>query len=96
MTRTGSRPAWAWNWRDRFLQYLAPPPLNGAGQAVTQVRPYSQIDASATYHVTPQFSVFVEGQSDGSRTLKYAYYTNQFLYAEDSGRRFKVGARVNF
>ncbi|MEI5617365.1 hypothetical protein WB403_50610, partial [Streptomyces brasiliscabiei] len=51
----------AYNWRDRFLQYLAPPPLNGAGQAVTQVRPYSQIDASATYHVTPQVSVFVEG-----------------------------------
>ncbi len=87
----------AWNWRDRFLQYLAPPPLNGAGQAVTQVRPYSQIDASATYHVTPEFSVFVEGANlTNSRTLKYAYYTNQFLYAEDSGRRFKFGARVNF
>lgn len=87
----------AYNWRDRFLQYLAPPPLNGAGQAVTQVRPYSQIDASATYHVTPQVSVFVEGANlANSRTLKYAYYTNQFLYAEDSGRRFKFGARVNF
>jgi TonB-dependent receptor len=87
----------AYNWRDRFLQYLAPPPLNGAGQAVTQVRPYSQIDASATYHVTPEVAIFVEGANlTNSRTLKYAYYTNQFLYAEDSGRRFKFGARVNF
>ncbi|GEO01021.1 hypothetical protein NSE01_28530 [Novosphingobium sediminis] len=87
----------AYNWRDSFLQYLAPPPLNGAGQAVTQVRPYSQVDASVTYHISPQFSVFAEGANlTNSRTLKYAYYQNQFLNAEDSGRRFKFGARVNF
>lgn len=87
----------AYNWRDHFLQYLAPPPLNGAGQAVTQVRAYSQVDASLTYHVTPNVAVFVEGANlTNSATLKYAYYTNQFLYAEDSGRRFKFGARVNF
>ncbi|MDE1915479.1 MAG: TonB-dependent receptor [Sphingomonadales bacterium] len=87
----------AFNWRDHFLQYLAPPPLNGAGQAVTQVRAYSQIDASVTYHITPQIAVFVEGANlTNATTLKYAYYTNQFLYAEDSGRRFKFGARVNF
>lgn len=87
----------AYNWRDHFLQYLAPPPLNGAGQAVTQVRAYSQIDASLTYHITPHASIFVEGANlTNSTALKYAYYTNQFLYAEDSGRRFKFGARVNF
>lgn len=87
----------AYNWRDNFLQYLAPPPLNGAGQAVTQVRPYSQVDASVNYHITPQFSVFGEvANLTNSRTLKYAYYPNQFLYAEDTGRRFKLGARVNF
>jgi TonB-dependent receptor len=87
----------AYNWRDHFLQYLAPPPLNGAGQAVTQVRSYGQLDASLTYHITPQVAVFVEGANlTNAMTLKYAYYTNQFLYAEDSGRRFKFGARVNF
>jgi hypothetical protein len=47
---------------------------------------YSQIDASATYHITPQVAVFVEGANlTNAMTLKYAYYTNQFLYAEDSG-----------
>lgn len=87
----------AWNWRDHFLQYLAPPPLNGAGQAVTQVRAYSQVDASLTYHLTANAAVFVEGANLGnSHALKYAYYTNQFLYAENSGRRFKVGARIAF
>lgn len=93
----GIEARFAYNWRDRFLQYLAPPPLNGAGQAVTQVRPYSQIDASVTYHLTPHFAVFAEGANlTGSKILKYAYYSNQFLYAEDSGRRFKFGARANF
>lgn len=87
----------AYNWRDHFLQYLAPPPLNGAGQAVTQVRAYSQIDASLTYHWNSNLAVFVEGSNlANSRILKYAYYTNQFLYAEDSGRRFKFGARFSF
>jgi iron complex outermembrane recepter protein len=28
--------------------------------------------------------------------LKYAYYQNQFLSAEDSGRRWKVGFRASF
>ncbi|MFX8500600.1 hypothetical protein ABTL68_19350, partial [Acinetobacter baumannii] len=80
-----------------FLQYLAPPPLNGAGQAVTQVRAYSQVDASLTYHVNPNVAVFVEGANlTKSIAFKYAYYANQFLNAEDTGRRFKFGARVNF
>lgn len=87
----------AYNWRDHFLQYLAPPPLNGAGQAVTQVRAYSQIDASLIYRINKHVSVFAEGVNlTNSKALKYAYYTSQFLYAEDTGRRFKSGVRVNF
>jgi TonB-dependent receptor len=85
------------NWRDHFLQYLAPPPLNGAGQAVTQVRARYQLDASATYHINRNFGVFVEGENlTNQYLLKYAYYQNQFLSAEDSGRRWKVGVRANF
>jgi len=87
----------ALNWRERFLQYLSPPPLNGAGQAVTQVRGRYQVDASATYHIDRSFAVFVEGVNLTNRdVLKYAYYENQFLYAEDSGRRYKVGVRAQF
>ena len=87
----------ALNWRENFLQYLSPPPLNGAGQAVTQVRGRYQLDASATYHVNESFAVFVEGVNLTNRPiLKYAYYENQFLYAEDSGRRYKVGVRAQF
>ena len=85
------------NWRDHFLQYLAPPPLNGAGQAVTQVRSRYQLDAGATYHINDNIGVFVEGVNlTNTYLVKYAYYQNQFLYAEDSGRRFKVGVRARF
>lgn len=87
----------ALNWRENFLQYLSPPPLNGAGQAVTQVRGRYQFDASATYHINETFGVFVEGVNLTNRPiLKYAYYENQFLYAEDSGRRYKIGVRAQF
>lgn len=87
----------ALNWRENFLQYLSPPPLNGAGQAVTQVRGRYQLDASATYHINESFGVFVEGVNLTNRpVLKYAYYENQFLYAEDSGRRYKIGVRAQF
>src|SRR5216684_4088202 len=68
------------NWRDHFLQYLSPPPLNGAGQAVTQVRARYQLDASATYHINKEFAVFAEGVNlTNTLVLKYAYYQNQFL-----------------
>jgi iron complex outermembrane receptor protein len=85
------------NWRDTFLQYLSPPPLNGAGQAVTQVRSRYQLDASATYHISKNFAVFAEGANlTNTPVLKYAYYQNQFLYAEDSGLRIKLGFRAGF
>jgi iron complex outermembrane receptor protein len=85
------------NWRDHFLQYLSPPPLNGAGQAVTQVRARYQLDASATYHISKEFAVFAEGVNlTNTPVLKYAYYQNQFVSAEDSGTRYKVGFRASF
>jgi TonB-dependent receptor len=85
------------NWRDHFLQYLSPPPLNGAGQAVTQVRARYQLDASTFYHFNKNFAIFAEAENlTNTYVLKYAYYQNQFLYAEDSGRRVKLGVRAQF
>jgi iron complex outermembrane receptor protein len=95
--KNGIEARTAINWRDHFLQYLSPPPLNGAGQAVTQVRARYQLDASAFYHFNKNLAVFAEGENlTNTYVLKYAYYENQFLYAEDSGRRFKVGVRATF
>lgn len=87
----------AYNWRDKFLQYLAPPPLNGAGQAVTQVRPRYQLDFGSTYHVTDKIGVFFNAVNiTNTPLLKYAYYGNQFLSAEDSGIRLNFGVRASF
>ncbi len=95
--KNGFEARMAVNWRDRFLQYLSPPPLNGAGQAVTQVRSRYQLDASTFYHFNRNFAIFAEGENlTNTYVLKYAYYQNQFLYAEDSGRRFKLGVRATF
>ena len=42
-------------------------------------------------------AVFGEGVNlTNTLVMKYAYYQNQFLYAEDSGRRFKIGVRARF
>jgi len=95
--KNGFEARMAVNWRDHFLQYLSPPPLNGAGQAVTQVRARYQLDASTFYHFNKNFAIFAEGENlSNTYVLKYAYYQNQFLYAEDSGRRFKIGVRASF
>jgi outer membrane receptor protein involved in Fe transport len=61
------------------------------------VRARYQLDASATYHLNRNFAIFVEGVNlTNQDILKYAYYQNQFLYAEDSGRRWKLGFRAGF
>src|SRR5260370_12975269 len=44
------------NWRDHFLQYLSPPPLNRAGTAVTQVPARYPFDSHATSHSTTHFT----------------------------------------
>jgi iron complex outermembrane recepter protein len=37
--------------------------LNGAGQAVTQVRAQYQLDSSVLYHFNKNFAVFAEGEN---------------------------------
>lgn len=83
----------AWNWRDRFLQSLSQTQGNG----VTFVRSYSQVDASAAYQITDNISVFFEGVNlNNEKLLRHGRFENHFLRAENSGRRFNLGARVNF
>ncbi len=85
------------NWRDDFTQFLSPPPLNGAGQAVTRVKSFTQVDASTTYHINDQFAVF-GGVSNllNAFANKEAFFSNQFLSVEDSGRRYDFGIRFTY
>ncbi|QGZ42314.1 TonB-dependent receptor [Pseudoduganella flava] len=83
----------AYNWRDKFLQSLTQ--LNGDG--VTQVAPYGQWDMSGSYEVTKNLSVVFEATNLNRAVVKkYGRYTNQFLLAEDAGRRFALGVIAKF
>ena len=83
----------AYNWRDKFLQSLSQVQGNG----VTNVRAFDQVDFSAKYRINENFEVYAEGINLlNEKLLKYGRFTNHFLYAEDSGRRFNVGTRFNF
>ena len=83
----------AYNWRDKFLQSLT----QVAGNGVTNVRAFDQLDLSARYRITDNFDVYLEGLNLGNeKLLKYGRFENHFLYAEDSGRRINFGTRFNF
>lgn len=83
----------AYNWRDKFLQSLS----QTAGNGVTNVRAFDQIDFSARYKINDNFDVFVEGLNlANEKLLKFGRFENHFLYAEDSGRRLNFGTRFNF
>ncbi len=83
----------AYNWRDKFLQSLT----QSNGDGVTQVAAYGQWDASGSYEVTKNLSVVFEASNlTKSVVKKYGRYTNQFLLAEDSGRRFALGLTAKF
>lgn len=83
----------AYNWRDKFLQSLT----QSNGDGVTQVAAYGQWDASGSYEVTKNLSVVFEATNLTKAVVKkYGRYTNQFLLAEDSGRRFALGLTAKF
>ncbi|MFT7558256.1 MAG: iron complex outermembrane receptor protein [Flavobacteriales bacterium] len=84
----------AYNWRDEFLQSLTQ--ASGAGEPQF-VETYSQWDLSASFDITDNITAFVEGINLTEEiVLKHGRYDNQFLSADDSGRRFLVGVRASF
>ena len=83
----------AYNWRDTFLSSLS----QGAGDGVTYVEEYFQWDASASYDITEQITVFVEGINLTEEfTHSRGRFSNQLLDIVDSGRRLSVGVRGTF
>jgi iron complex outermembrane recepter protein len=83
----------AYNWRDKFLQSLTQ--TNGDG--VVNVAAYGQWDMSGHYAINDNVSVLFEATNLTSEVVKkYGRYTNQFLLAEDAGRRVSVGVQAKF
>ena len=83
----------AYNWRDTFVQSLT----QSNGDGVTIVEDYYQIDASGSYDINDNISIFFEGINLTEEYVhKRGRFANQLLLVEDSGRRFAVGVRGTF
>ncbi len=83
----------AYNWRDTFVQSLT----QSNGDGVTIVEDYAQVDASGSYDITENITLFIEGINLTEEYVhKRGRFSNQLLLIEDSGRRFALGLRGNF
>ncbi len=83
----------AYNYRDEFLASID---QGGVSEPVF-VDGYGQFDLSASYNLTDNASVFIEGINlTGEETLQHGRYSNHFLLAEESGPRYSLGVRASF
>ena len=82
----------AFNNREAFLQTLAA----GTGEPEF-VETYGQWDASASYDINENITVFVEGINlTGEETLKHGRFAIQTTQIQDTGTRYAIGVRANF
>ncbi len=81
----------AYNWRSKFTDTYNATTLP-TGQALDLVvAPMSSLDGNLTYHITPKFSVMIEGTN--LLDFKYHdYWTNASLYPRDTRRFDRTGA----
>jgi iron complex outermembrane recepter protein len=83
----------AYNQRDEFVQSLT----QSNGNGPTLVEDYEQWDLSASYDITDEITVFVEGINLTEEYVhKRGRYENHLLLVEDSGRRWALGLRASF
>ena len=86
----------AYNWRDVFIEKWGHFYPTSTGEP-TQVEAFSQIDITASYEITPNFSVFLEGiniTSEDQRT--FGRYENQTLEEIEGSARYALGVRTDF
>ena len=82
----------AFNNREAFLQTLAA----GTGEPEF-VDTYGQWDASASYDINENITVFVEGINlTGEETVKHGRFAIQTTQIQDTGTRYAIGVRANF
>ncbi|MGB5345652.1 MAG: TonB-dependent receptor [Woeseia sp.] len=80
----------AYNWRDKFLS-------GTPNNSPSFTEEFAQWDANASYMVTDNLTVFVEGlnlTNESQRT--YNRYPNQLLTANQFESRYNIGARYTF
>jgi TonB-dependent receptor len=81
----------AYNWRAKYLSTIA-----GDQSQPTTVKPYGEVDFSASYKINPHVSVFVNATNLFNQTIfRYQVYANRPSYAEKDGRTFMAGVRAS-
>lgn len=84
----------AYNNRDEFLQNVVNP-RGGTEPLFTDE--YSQWDISASYDITDQLTVFLEGVNiTNEETRRHGRFSNQLISLEENGARYALGIRANF
>jgi len=90
----GFAARFAYNRRDRFLEYLVTP--NQGGDPVFR-RPFDQVDVRASYDINKRFQIFAEGINVLSNVnVTTGRYDNQVLDYIDTGARYAFGVRAIF
>ncbi|WP_417464536.1 TonB-dependent receptor [Kordiimonas sp.] len=81
----------AYNWRGKYVQY---PDAWGGPEWVAS---YGQIDASASYNVSENITLFAEANNlTNARYQKYIKRSEQISYLSRFGTKISIGARVSF
>jgi TonB-dependent receptor len=82
----------AYNYRDEFLFQC----FSNFSEP-RQREAFGQLDFSASFDVTDNMQVFVEGINiTGSDTRDFSRFRNRFLTFSDTGSRFSIGVRAKF
>ncbi|WP_281301343.1 MULTISPECIES: TonB-dependent receptor [unclassified Iodidimonas] len=83
----------AYNRRGEFLQTVS----NPVGGDPIFVKTFDQIDARASFAITPNVSVFVEGINiTNEKVFKTGRFDNQLLQVVNTGARYAFGVRTEF
>lgn len=82
----------AYNYRDTFTESESA----NRGQP-KMIRAYGQWDASASYDVTENLTIFVEAINiTNAQTLAFSIFENRVIEIADTGSRYSLGARFSF
>ncbi|HWI86569.1 MAG TPA: TonB-dependent receptor, partial [Sphingomonas sp.] len=85
------------NWRDEYLSQLGQNQGGSYGAEPVYVDKQLQVDASASYDINKQITVFVEGTNlNNSNYSTHGRFKNQVLDIYNYGRRYTAGARFHF
>ncbi len=93
--KDGIQARLAYNWRGEFLTSTIG--VSGTANNPLYVEEYGQWDFSASYDITDQITIFVEGINITDETRRVVGRTSSYVnFATQIGSRYNIGARYTF